>query len=254
MRTRGRLDKKTAIVTGGTSGIGESVVRLFVQEGANVVVVAQKKEPGSQLVRELGDDHVVFLQGDVSRPETAKKAVDAAFQAFGHLDVLVNNAAMDYVRDILDTPLDDIKKVLNINFIGSFLMLQECARAMRKKGGSIINVTSRNASVGVPTMGAYASAKSALLGLTRTAAIELAEYNIRVNAVAPGITATPLIRTWIEEQEDPAAFERSVTASIPQKRFAKSVEVAQAILFLATDESPYITGISLPVDGGYTAM
>lgn len=119
--------------------------------------------------------------------------------------------------------------------------------------GSIVNVTSRNASVGVPTMSLYAAAKGALLALTRTAAIEWARSGVRVNAVAPGLTRTPLITTWLEAQPDPEAFEKQVVLTIPQGRMATPEDVAQAILFLASDESAHITGISLPVDGGYTA-
>jgi NAD(P)-dependent dehydrogenase (short-subunit alcohol dehydrogenase family) len=255
MSREGRLAGKTAIVTGGTSGIGESVARLFIAEGANLVIVGRQQEPGLRLVEELGAERAVFLSGDVSQPETAKLAVRMAIETYGQLDVLVNNAAIDYVNLILDTPFADAKQVIDINYFGAFLMLQEAATTMAQRGGgSIINVTSRNASVGVRTMGAYAAAKSALLGLTRTAAIELADSKVRVNAVAPGITLTPLITKWIEDQPDPASFEKAAAATIPMGRFAEPLEVAYAILYLATDESTYITGISLPVDGGYTAM
>jgi NAD(P)-dependent dehydrogenase (short-subunit alcohol dehydrogenase family) len=254
MRVKGRLEGKVAVVTGGTSGIGESVSRLFAAEGAKLVILGQKQEPGLSLIRELGEDNAVFISGDVSQPETGKRVVEAALLTFGRLNVLINNAAIDYVNKILDTPLADAMHVMNVNYFGAFIMLQECASIMSKSGGgSIVNVISRNALVGVPTMGAYAAAKSALLGLTRTSAIELAESNVRVNAVAPGITRTPLIQKWIEEQEDPVAFELSVASSNPQGRFATPEEVAYAILFLATDESSHITGTSLSVDGGYTA-
>jgi NAD(P)-dependent dehydrogenase (short-subunit alcohol dehydrogenase family) len=144
--------------------------------------------------------------------------------------------------------------VLDTNFIGAFLMQREAARRMLERGrGSIINLTSRNASVGVPTMGLYAAAKGALLALTRVAAIEWAGQGVRVNAVAPGLTATPLVRTWIDEQEDPVAFEKAVAAAIPQGRMAQPIDIANAILFLASDESRHVTGITLAVDGGYTA-
>jgi NAD(P)-dependent dehydrogenase (short-subunit alcohol dehydrogenase family) len=133
-------------------------------------------------------------------------------------------------------------------------MLRECGRAMCERGGgSIVNVTSRNASVGVTSMGAYAAAKGALLSLTRVAAIEWAPYRVRVNAVAPGLTDTPLVRAWISEQSDPAGFEKQLVDSVPLGGLAKPEEVAQAILYLASDESAHVTGASIPVDGGYTA-
>lgn len=253
MNTSKRLEGKTVIVTGGTSGIGEAVTRLFATEGAKLVLVAQRPELGRKLVAELGSEKAVFLSANIAHPDTAKRAVNLALETFGGVDILVNNAAMDFVSEILDTKLEDVRKVIDINFIGAFLMLQECALAMKDRGGSIVNVTSRNASVGVPTMGVYGAAKSALLGLTRTAAIEFAPFNIRVNAVAPGLTDTPLIRKWIQEQSAPTSFEESVVSNIPQRRMARPEEVAKTIMFLASDDASHITGASLAVDGGYTA-
>jgi NAD(P)-dependent dehydrogenase (short-subunit alcohol dehydrogenase family) len=193
------------------------------------------------------------VSGDVANEATAKTAIDLA-EDWGGLDVLVNNAAMDWVSPILETSEADVRRVLDTNFIGSFLMQREAARKMlERRRGSIINLTSRTASVGVPTMGLYAAAKGALLSLTRVAAIEWADQGVRVNAVAPGLTATPLVRTWISEQDDPVAFEKEVTAAIPQGRMAQPIDIANAILFLASDESRHVTGITLAVDGGYTA-
>ena len=249
----GRLAGKVAVVTGGTSGIGETTVRLFVSEGARVVIVARRPGPGDDLVAELGAETTRFLSGDVASEATAKTAINLA-ESWGGVDVLVNNAAIDWVSPIVETSEADVRRVLDTNFIGAFLMQREAARRMLERGrGSIINLTSRNASVGVPTMGLYAAAKGALLSLTRAAAIEWAGQGVRVNAVAPGLTATPLVRAWIDEQEDPDAFEMAVSAAIPQGRMAQPIDIANAILFLASDESQHVTGITLAVDGGYTA-
>ena len=169
--------------------------------------------------------------------------------------MLVNNAGIDFTSDLLETALEDVRRVLEVNFIGAFLMLKEAARAMRRsgKGGSIINVTSRTASVGVPTMTIYGATKGALLSLTRGAAIDLARYSIRVNAVAPGLTQTPLFEAWLAAQADPERFREATVATIPQHRFASPQDVASAILYFASDESSHVTGASLAVDGGYTA-
>jgi len=205
------------------------------------------------LVAELGPVTTRFVSGDVASEATAKTAIGLA-ESWGGLDVLVNNAAMDWVSPILETSEADVRRVLDTNFIGAFLMQRESARRMlERRSGSIINLTSRNASVGVPTMGLYAAAKGALLSLTRAAAIEWADQGVRVNAVAPGLTNTPLVRTWINEQDDPVAFEKAVAAAIPQGRMAQPLDIANAILFLASDESRHVTGITLAVDGGYTA-
>jgi len=242
----GRLEGKVAIVTGGTAGIGDATVRLFVEQGARVVIVARHASGD-------GDGSTRFVAGDVVDRRTAQAAVDAA-EEWGGADVLVNNAAMDWTSSVLKTSEDDVRRVLDTNFLGCLLMQQAAGAKMLERGrGSIVNVTSRTASVGVPTMGLYAAAKGALLALTRTAAIEWARQGVRVNAVAPGLTRTQLVRSWIDDQPDPAAFEKQVVSTIPQGRMAEPEEVASAILFLASDESKHITGISLAIDGGYTA-
>ncbi len=242
----GRLEGKVAIVTGGTAGIGQATVRLFVEQGARVVIVARHASGG-------GDGSTRFVAGDVVDRRTAQAAVEAA-EGWGGADVLVNNAAMDWTSSVLETSEDDVRRVLDTNFLGCLLMQQAAGARMLQRGhGSIVNVTSRTASVGVPTMGLYAAAKGALLALTRTTAIEWARQGVRVNAVAPGLTRTQLVRTWIDGQPDPAAFEKQLMSTIPQGRMAEPEEVASAILFLACDESKHITGISLAIDGGYTA-
>ena len=248
-----RLAGKTAIVTGATEGIGAAIARLFVAEDASVVLVARRHGPGRAMVTELGD-RAVFVPGDVSDPATAPAAVAAA-EALGGPDVLVNNAGLDLSGiELLDTGLEAAREVLDVNVVGALLMLQEAARAMgRRGGGSIVNVTSRTGLVGLPRSVVYGATKGALESLTRGAALELAPLGIRVNNVAPGLTETPLIRRWIEAQEDPDAFRRTVTATIPQGRFATPAEVATAVLYLAADESASVTGATIPVDGGYTA-
>jgi len=189
----------------------------------------------------------------VGTEATAVNAIDVA-EAWGGIDILVNNAAKDWTSRIVDTSEADAKQVMQTNFIGAFLMLREAGRKMLlRRRGSIVNVTSRNASVGVPTMAIYAAAKGALLALTRVAAIEWAGDGVRVNAVAPGLTQTPLVRAWMEDQKDPKTFEKQIASTIPQLRMAEPIDVANAILFLSSDESLHITGASLAVDGGYTA-
>ena len=250
----GRLNGKIAIITGATLGIGRATAERFAAEGAKLVLVARRPEFGEELVSLLGKDKATFVAGDVADPATAAEAVAAAM-AMGGLDVLVNNAGIDFTSDLLETALEDIRRVFEVNFLGAFLMLKEAARAMLSsgKGGSIINVTSRTASVGVPTMTIYGATKGALLSLTRGAAVDLARYSIRVNAVAPGLTQTPLFETWLAAQPDPERFREATVATIPQHRFASPEDVVAAILYFASDESAHVTGASLAVDGGYTA-
>jgi NAD(P)-dependent dehydrogenase (short-subunit alcohol dehydrogenase family) len=248
----GSLEGKVAIVTGGTRGIGEAVVRRSVAEGARVVVVA-RAEPNPDTFRAA--ESLRFVRGDVAEADTARRAINEAIDTFGPPDILVNNAAIDLSgMPLVDTAQEDIKRVFEVNTIGAIFMLQEAARSMRSHaGGSIVNVLSRAGLVGIPGMATYGATKGALASFTRAAAIELAPDHIRVNAVAPGATETPMMRTWIEDQPDPAAFEHGIVEGLFEERLATADEVATAILFLAGPASGYVTGVCLPVDGGYTA-
>ena len=258
----GRLDGQVAIVTGGASGIGAAVARRFADEGARQVIVglADEERRAASLVEELGSGRAVFVAGDVTAPETASRAVDAATGRFGRLDVLVNNAGLDYSGvHVLESDLQFSRRVMEVNFLGPLLMLQAAARAMTASpapeagasSGAVVNLASRAGVVGVPSMAVYGASKAALISLTRTAALELAP-DIRVNAVAPGATETPMMRTWIDEQDDPVAFEAALAATVPLGRLARPDEVANAVLFLASHEASHVTGVVLSVDGGYT--
>ena len=248
----GRLAGKVAIITGATSGIGTVTARRFVDEGARVVLCGRSEAAGAAIAQELGSDRAELVLGDVTAPSTASAAVAAA-ERFGHLDILVNNAAMDYTSDLYATDVEDVRRVLEVNFVGPFLMLQAAARAMRGRGGSIVNIGSRLATIGVKTMSVYGAAKGALTSFTRGAAIDLAADGIRVNTVAPGFVDTPLFGAWAAEQADPEGARAAQEAKIPQGRLATPDDVAAAIVFLASDESAHVTGALLAVDGGYTA-
>jgi NAD(P)-dependent dehydrogenase (short-subunit alcohol dehydrogenase family) len=248
------LEGKVAIVTGGSAGIGAALSRALVKARSRVLMIGRRVEPGHAMLEELGDEEAAFVARDVSDPDTAGIAVESAVERFGRVDILVNNAGIDHTSPILDTPVDDARQVIDINFMGAFWMLQECARSMtRTGGGSIVNVASRTALAGVPTMGIYGASKGAMLSLTRSAAVELAEEGIRVNAVAPGLTRTPLVEEWLGQQQDRTGFEQKIAATVPQRRFAEPDEIVSAILFLASDAASYITGATLSVDGGFTA-
>jgi NAD(P)-dependent dehydrogenase (short-subunit alcohol dehydrogenase family) len=250
----GRLEGKAAVVTGATEGIGHAIARAFVQEGARVVAVARRPEPGERLASELGGA-VRFVQGDVAEPGTADRAVAEALERFGALDVLVNNAALDLSGvPLFHTTLEKAREIFDVNLFGALAMQVACARAMAERGGgSIVNVTSRLGLVGLPGSAVYGASKGALHALTRGAAIEWAPIGIRVNSVAPGLTETPMIKVWVEAHDDPEAFRRQREQTIPQGRFADPEDVAAAVVYLASDEARSVTGASISVDGGYTA-
>jgi NAD(P)-dependent dehydrogenase (short-subunit alcohol dehydrogenase family) len=238
-----RFADKTAIVTGATGGIGTAVAERLAGEGARVVICARSKDAGRALAERLGG---VFVAGDVRDPSTATSAIAAA----GRLDVLVNNAGVDHAGELLTVPPDEVRDVLEINFMGACWFLQAAGRSMATSGGgAIVNITSRHATAGIAQAAVYGASKGALLALTRSAAVELAPRGIRVNAVAPGCVATPMLDAWLADRHGAAR----VVAAIPQGRIGEPREVASAVAYLASDEAAYITGVSLAVDGGLAA-
>lgn len=247
---RGRV----ALITGATSGIGIDIARQLVRDGFQVAVSGRSVERGEQVAAELGEA-ARFVRADLLQTGAPAALVDATIAEFGRIDVLVNNAAIDHTNDLLEVGESEIRETFEANTFAPMNLLIAAARAMRARGegGSIINVTSRLASIGVPTMGIYSASKGAMLAFTKAAAIDLAQYGIRVNAVAPGMTRTPLYEEWLAGLADPAAEADRVASAIPLGRIATPGDVAATVAFLASPGAAYLTGVSIPVDGGYLA-
>lgn len=243
------MDGMVAIVTGAAGGIGRATVRVLAEEGASVV--AEDLDPA---VGELAADRVATLEGDVSDPAVARAAVETAVGRFSRLDVLVNNAAVIVSKDILETTDEDWESVLRINAGGMFVHCRAALPTMLAAGGgAIVTVASISGVVGLPKQAAYCASKGAVVQLTRQLAVEYADRGIRVNAVGPGAVDTPFLHRHLDAQPDRAAAEADVKAAHPLGRYSSPEEVADAILFLASKRSSFVTGEILMVDGGYTA-
>lgn len=243
---------RVALVTGSTSGIGVSIAHKLSDAGFSVLVTGRSEGRGQQVVRELqGTAH--FVQSDLLQPGAPEKLIEKTLAHFGRLDVLVNNAAIDHTNALLSVEAAEIEETFATNTFVPMNLLIAAARTMKSQGegGSIINITSRLASIGVPTMGVYSASKGAMLAFTKSSAIDLAPFNIRVNAVAPGMTRTPLYEEWIASMDHPEEKAAEVAASIPLGRIAEPHDVAAVVAFLASPEASYLTGVSIPVEGGY---
>lgn len=242
---------RVALVTGGTSGFGAMIAARLQADGMRVAV-SGRRAPASDVARQLGAAH--FVSGDITDAGVPDRLVDKVMETFGRLDVLVNNAGRRHAGLIIDTPPEELSDVFALNAIAAMTMTAAAARAMIPRGGgTIINMLSRLAESGVPTLTAYTASKGALAAYTRAAAVELAPHNIRVNAVAPGMALTPLIEDWLGDQPDPDKALADTVADIPLGRLATPEDVAAAVSYLSSIEAAYVTGASIAVDGGYTA-
>ena len=243
------FEGKVAVVTGAASGVGRQVTRLLTERGASVVAVDL-----SPSVRELETDGIVAVEGDASLASTAERAVAAATERWGRLDVLVNNAGYSVWKPILETSEEDWDRVLTVNVKSMFLFSRAAIPVLeRGGGGAIVNTASISGVVGLPGQAAYAASKGAVVMLTKQLAIDYAAAGIRVNAVAPGAIETPFLQKVLDGTPDPAATAAAIQASHPLGRWAQPEEIARAIVFLASDEAGFVTGTVLMIDGGYTA-
>ena len=245
----GKLSGKTAIVTGGARSMGAATARLFVAEGARVLIADVLEAEGHALAAELGE-HAAFHNLDVTRETEWQAALAAAEQKFGGVDVLVNNAGILHFAALLDTSLADFQRVLHVNLSGCFLGLRTIAPHMiAKRKGSIINISSIDGMVGANSVGAYVASKWGVRGLTKVAALEFGHKGVRVNSIHPGGIDTPMGNP----QGVGKAELNKLYTDVPLQRVGEPVEVAQASLFLASDDASYINGAELTVDGGWTA-
>lgn len=255
------LAGKVAIITGGASGIGEASVEAFVNEGAKVVFADVNAELGENLARKVGDN-ARFKQTDVSKPEQVQALVDYAIEQFGGLHIMFNNAGISgkHVDRFLEDDFEDFDKVIGVNLLGVIKGCQFAGRHMAKNGGGVIL---NNASIAglLPgyALSTYRASKSAVVMLSKSIAIDLAEHNIRVNCLAPGHIRSPLTSFALPGMDDAqvAAVKEAVSpamdSNMPLKRHGRPIDVANVAVFLCSDKAAQVTGVIMPVDGGITA-
>lgn len=244
-----QLERKVALITGAARGQGAAEARLFVKEGAKVVIADILDVEGRQLAEELGDA-AIYQHLDVTQPDDWAAAVSAASEHFGRLDILVNNAGVLLCGSIETLPLETYRKVIDINQVGCWLGMKSVLPALKAAGGgAIVNISSAAGFEGVADNAAYCASKFAIRGMTKVAALEFGRFNIRVNSVHPGGIDTEMVKNPAFSEEEAAATYHG----LPLGRVGRVDEVSELVLFLASERSSYSTGSEFIIDGGLLA-
>jgi NAD(P)-dependent dehydrogenase (short-subunit alcohol dehydrogenase family) len=241
-----RLDGKGALVTGGSSGIGRSISEAFIREGAEVVIVSRNSDKGRAVAIEIGA--TAHLSCDLTAVDQIERLASDATEILGGIDILINNAGASPFGSLLEPDLDTFREAFDANVKGPYLLTGLVAKEMADRGsGKVVSITTMTTAVGVPGVGAYSASKAALASLTKTWADELGPHGVNVNAVAPGPIPTPMTAAIEVAQEEFASHS-------PAGRRGRPEDIANAVLFLASDEADYVHGVELMVDGGYVIV
>ena len=253
-----RVKGKVALVTGAALGLGRACALLLAREGAKVVGTALKQDEGAGLVQEIkaSGGEATFVRHDVASSDDWKNAIETATRKYGDLDIVVNNAGVALSASVEDTTLEQWRWLMSINLDGVFLGTQLAIAVMKEKGGSIINLSSIEGLIGDPNLAAYNASKGAVRLLTKSCALHCAKsgYRIRVNSVHPGYIWTPMVEAFLAAQADPATAKIALEAMHPVGHLGEPNDIAYGVLYLASDESKFVTGAELVIDGGYTAQ
>lgn len=247
-----RLESKVALVTGAGRGLGAAVCRWMINEGATVFASDINSVHGRECVDELGD-RASFIELDVTDERSWDRAVSVVLEKSGRIDVLVNNAGLVWISPLIDTSLADYQRLVAVNQTGPYLGMRAVLPTMMKAGrGSIVNVSSMNGIRGMPGESIYSATKHAVIGMTRSVALEVAELGIRVNAICPGAMDTPMLE-GVDLGAAGKTTAEALAPLVPFKRVASAAEVAEVVGFLASDAASYCSGAEFAVDGAWTS-
>jgi NAD(P)-dependent dehydrogenase (short-subunit alcohol dehydrogenase family) len=253
-----RVKNKVALVTGGGVGLGHAAALLLARQGARVIVTDVREKEGAATADAIvaNGGEAMFLTQDVAKEEDWRRVMASTRSRFGGLDILVNNAGVALSGSVEDTTLEQWRWLMSINLDGVFLGVKHGVAAMKEKGGSIINLSSIEGLIGDANLAAYDASKGGVRLLTKSAALHCARagYKIRVNSVHPGYIWTPMVEGYIAAQADPAKAKAEIAALHPLGHIGEPDDIAYGIVYLASDESKFVTGAELVIDGGYTAQ
>lgn len=254
-----RVDGKVVIVTGGALGLGKAMVTMLAREGAGVAITDIREDEGQELAREVGGTggKAMFLRHDVASESDWQQVIDRTLAEYGRLDALVNNAGVALDGTVEETTLEKWRWLMSINLDGVFLGTRAAIRAMKGRGGgSIINLSSIEGIIGDPTLAAYNASKGGVRLLTKSAALHCAKagYGIRVNSIHPGYIWTPMVENYLKSKGDLEAGRKALDALHPVGHVGEPDDIAYGVVYLASDESKFVTGTELVIDGGYTAQ
>jgi len=249
-----RLKEKVTLITGISSGIGRATALIFAQEGAKVIGADVNQKEGLEVIEAIkrAGGEAIFVRTDVSETDDVERLVKKAL-VYGKIDVLFNNAGVELVKKLKDTTEEEWDRIIKINLRSVFLCCRYVIPEMIKKGGGVIINNASVAGLVGSFSTAYSASKGAIIALTKNLALDLAPDNIRVNCICPGAIETPMLHRVLEKQGDPDVVRKEKIKSYPMGRFGKPEEVAQTALFLACDESSFMTGAVVVVDGGFTS-
>lgn len=247
-----KLDDRSVVITGAASGIGEACARRFAAEGARVVVADVQEEAGRSLAKDIDG---LFVYTDVSDPASVEALIETTCEAHGRLDVIMNNAGIDGEQGVTgDSDIGNWDRVVAINMNGVYYGMKYALPVMiAQRGGVILNTGSTAGLNGLPGLPAYSASKAGVIHLTKSVAVENAPYGIRANAICPSVVKTPLVEHFIDTSPDPERTRKAFLAMNPLPGMVTTEAVANAALFLVSDDSAFISGVALPIDGAYTA-